>query len=36
MLRGAAVLLLQKWQPDAEPPAPETISNDIETVEADD
>lgn len=36
MLRGAAVLLLQKWQLGAEPPAPETISNDIETVEADD
>jgi hypothetical protein len=36
MLRGAAVLLLQQWQPDAEPPAPETISSKVEAIEADD
>jgi hypothetical protein len=30
MLRGATVLLLQKWVPNGQPPAPETISNSIE------
>jgi hypothetical protein len=30
MLRGATVLLLQKWVSNGQPPAPETISNGIE------
>jgi hypothetical protein len=30
MLRGATVLLLQKWTPDEQPPAPDTISRSIE------
>jgi hypothetical protein len=29
-LQGATVLLLQKWEPNGQPPAPETISNSIE------
>jgi hypothetical protein len=36
MLRGAAVLLLQKWQPDEQPPAPESISDMVEAIEGDD
>jgi hypothetical protein len=36
MLRGAAVVLLQEWRPDEQPPAPESVSNMVETVEADD
>jgi hypothetical protein len=36
MLRGSAVLLLQQWRPDGQPPAPESMSNMVETVEADD
>ncbi|MCT7657733.1 hypothetical protein [Mycobacterium deserti] len=36
MLRGAAVLLLQKWQPDGQPPAPEDISAAVENLEASD
>jgi hypothetical protein len=35
MLRGAAVLLLQEWQPESQPPAPENISKAVETIEAD-
>ncbi len=34
MLRGAAVLLLQKWQPEAEPPAPDSVANLVDEVEA--
>jgi hypothetical protein len=34
MLRGAAVLLLQKWQPEVQPPAPDSISNLVDEVEA--
>jgi hypothetical protein len=30
MLRGAAVVLLQEWQPDGPPPAPDTISSAVE------
>ncbi|HET6731373.1 hypothetical protein [Mycobacterium sp.] len=36
MLRGAAVLLLQAWRPDEQPPTPESMSTMVETVEADD
>ena len=36
MLRGAAVLLLQEWRPDAQPPTPESMSNMVEAIEADD
>ena len=36
MLRGAAVLLLQEWRPDDQPPTPESMSDMVETVEADD
>ncbi|MBP1817521.1 hypothetical protein [Mycobacterium sp. OAE908] len=34
ILRGAVVLLLQEWQDDEHPPAPESISKSIEVVEA--
>jgi len=34
MLRGAAVLLLQNWQPEARPPAPDSMSNLVDAVEA--
>jgi hypothetical protein len=34
MLRGAAVLLLQKWQPEEQPPAPDSISSLVDAVEA--
>jgi len=34
MLRGAAVLLLQKWQPEDQPPAPDSMSNLVDVVEA--
>jgi hypothetical protein len=34
MLRGAAVLLLQKWQSEDQPPSPDSISSLVETVEA--
>ncbi|MBE1549966.1 hypothetical protein GGC64_004006 [Mycobacterium sp. OAS707] len=34
ILRGAVVLLLQEWQDDEHPPAPENISKSIEVVEA--
>jgi hypothetical protein len=36
MLRGAVVLLLQKWSPDEQPPTPDSISDSIETIEGDD
>lgn len=36
MLRGATVLLLQKWQPDGQPPTPDSISTAVETIEAED
>ncbi|MGX9788222.1 hypothetical protein [Mycobacterium sp. MMS18-G62] len=36
MLRGAVVLLLQKWGKDERPPTPDSISDSIETVEGDD
>jgi hypothetical protein len=36
MLRGAVVLLLQKWEPDKQPPTPDSISDSIETIEAED
>jgi hypothetical protein len=36
MLRGAAVMLLQEWQPEEEPPTPDSISSMIETIEGDD
>ncbi|OBI84563.1 hypothetical protein [Mycobacterium sp. E740] len=35
MLRGAAVLLLQRWQGDGEPPSPESVAAAVETMEAD-
>jgi hypothetical protein len=35
ILRGSVVLLLQEWQDDEHPPAPENISKSIEEVEAD-
>jgi hypothetical protein len=34
MLRGAAVLLLQKWQPEEQPPAPDSVANLVDEVEA--
>jgi hypothetical protein len=34
MLRGGAVLLLQQWQPDGEPPKPADISHSVEALEA--
>lgn len=36
ILRGSAVLLLQQWRSDGQPPAPESMSNMVETIEADD
>jgi hypothetical protein len=36
MLRGVAVLLLQEWRPDEQPPAPDSISNMVEAIESDD
>ena len=36
MLRGAAVLLLQEWRADEQPPAADSISNKIQTLEDDD
>ena len=36
MLRGAAVLLLQGWQSDGQPPAPGDVANSIETAVAED
>jgi hypothetical protein len=36
MLRGAAVMLLQEWQLENEPPAADRISSMIESIEADD
>lgn len=35
ILRGAAVLLLQQWQPDNQPPTPESVAAAVETIEAD-
>lgn len=35
MLRGAAVLLLQEWQPEDQPPSPESVSAAIQKLEAD-
>ncbi|RAV07202.1 hypothetical protein DQP55_22385 [Mycolicibacterium sp. GF69] len=35
MLRGAAVLLLQEWQPEDRPPNPESVSAAIKNLEAD-
>lgn len=34
ILRGSVVLLLQEWQDDEQPPAPEDMSKCIEVVEA--
>ena len=34
MLRGAAVLLLQEWRPDGEPPEPERVANLVGALEA--
>lgn len=34
MLRGAAVLLIQNWQTEDQPPAPDRISNLVDAVEA--
>jgi hypothetical protein len=34
MLRGAAVMLLQKWQPEDQPPDPENVAKAIEDLEA--
>jgi len=34
MLRGAAVLLLQEWQPEDQPPAPDSIAKLVDAVEA--
>jgi hypothetical protein len=34
MLRGAVVLLLQKWAPDQQPPTLESVSNSIGTIES--
>ncbi len=34
ILRGSVVLLLQQWQDDEQPPAPENVSKSIEVVEA--
>jgi hypothetical protein len=36
MLRGATVLLLQKWDPEKQPPTPESISTAVQTIEGDD
>jgi hypothetical protein len=36
MLRGAAVLLLQEWQPEKQPPTPGSIAKMIKTIEGDD
>ena len=33
MLRGAAVLLLQEWRPEGEPPEPDGVANLVDTVE---
>jgi hypothetical protein len=33
MLRGAVVLLLQEWPTDQQPPAPETISEAVASIE---
>ncbi|KUI05925.1 hypothetical protein [Mycobacterium sp. IS-3022] len=35
ILRGAAVLLLQRWQPENQPPSPESVAAAVETIEAD-
>ncbi|KUI18610.1 hypothetical protein AU193_18435 [Mycobacterium sp. GA-1285] len=35
MLRGAAVLLLQRWQPEDQPPPPDSVAAAIEAIEAD-
>lgn len=34
ILRGAAVLLLQQWQPNGEPPKPDDISTAVENIES--
>ncbi|MFI5510053.1 hypothetical protein ACIA48_21520 [Mycobacterium sp. NPDC051804] len=34
MLRGAAVLLLQEWRPEGEPPEPEGVANLVGALEA--
>jgi hypothetical protein len=34
MLRGAAVLLLQKWRPEEQAPAPDSVANLVGDVEA--
>jgi hypothetical protein len=36
MLRGAAVLLLQQWEPEQQPPTPDSIKDAVATIEADD
>jgi hypothetical protein len=33
MLRGAAVLLLQEWRPDGDPPEPEEVANLVGALE---
>ncbi|GAT11315.1 hypothetical protein H7I77_15215 [Mycolicibacterium novocastrense] len=35
MLRGAVVLLLQRWQPEDQPPTPDSVSAAIKAIEAD-
>jgi hypothetical protein len=35
ILRGSAVLLLQQWQPEEQPPTPESIEQAVAKIEAD-
>jgi hypothetical protein len=35
MLRGAAVLLLQQWRPEQQPPTPESVEQAVANIEAD-
>ena len=35
ILRGGVVLLLQRWQSDAEPPSPDSITAAVKSVESD-
>ncbi|MCV7282455.1 hypothetical protein H7J88_22740 [Mycolicibacterium flavescens] len=34
MLRGATVLLLQRWQPEDQPPPPESVADEVAALEA--
>ena len=34
ILRGSAVLLLQQWQPEQQPPAPESVEQAVASIEA--